>query len=423
MISDDELVGEIRARLHRELADLQPPHDLLDRLRATPAAERRSRRRGVRGVMTTRRMRGPTRLRKTTRPFRPSSVVARSTAALCLLLATLIVFVIGGGAALMLRHQRDQLNMPGVGGEPHRTRLMDPGSFVVVLSRPTGARVLEVRSSVSGRTKMVVPGIGPDFTNNGLALSPDRTAAYVTFIGEHRLQIDRIGLADGRRVLVADGEHPAISPDGRRLAYTDALGASQTIAVLDLNTQSTRKINLARWMAGGTDLLPGSITWFGDGSDIAVLPGRAAVRVDGGALTASTGHRGTCAELPSATCILVVHDGSGRQPMSVTRSAVQFRGTPMALAANADNPGSILIATIEGSTTTIYEVTPTRPTGSVQALHHLRAAIPLTFAADGRHLLFERVNSTGLWVADIGQHGGIHTRELSGTGQAEAAAW
>jgi WD40-like Beta Propeller Repeat len=129
----------------------------------------------------------------------------------------------------------------------------------------------------TGKLVKVPDTFGPSFTNNSFAISPDGHSVYVTLIPKSKrwrsLLLERIAASDGKQTFIANGEQPAISPNGQMLAYVMGDRAGPRIAVRDLASGRTRSINVARFFSERTDVLGASIAWVGDDSDIAVVPG------------------------------------------------------------------------------------------------------------------------------------------------------
>lgn len=134
-------------------------------------------------------------------------------------------------------------------------RLLDPG---------TG----EVRSEVA-------PDIGLP-AGRTLAVTPDGTAAFVTAAPVDRgwdSLLYRVSLADGSAQQVADGWDPAVSPDGRTLAFVGPQPGDESetlfaVHLLDLATGAVRYLTGEQYC--GCELLPGEPTWSPDGRQLAV---------------------------------------------------------------------------------------------------------------------------------------------------------
>ena len=188
---------------------------------------------------------------------------------------------------------------------------VDPPSFVLAtlpaatLGRET---VVALYSPLTGRVVRVLHTFGPSFTNNGLAISPNGADVYVTLNQGPSLSLERISVATRQMTFVAYGEQPALSPNGRFLAYI--VGTSEhELAVRDLVTGQTRVTDLAALLGRSEDLLNGTITWLGGGSEIVVLPGEQLVAYGPGATTTTEPPlKGSCEMVDaSQTCLIVVH--------------------------------------------------------------------------------------------------------------------
>src|SRR5215470_6657057 len=135
------------------------------------------------------------------------------------------------------------------GGAKHPSRLAaaaDPPLVAVAGSSRHGGSMIEMISPTTGRATKVVARVG---TGNGFALSPDSKNLYVVGPVGAKIEIRRISVATGKVSFVADGAYPAVSPDGRYLAYAtgDQFSASSfsSLAVRNLRTGSVRVISLA----------------------------------------------------------------------------------------------------------------------------------------------------------------------------------
>src|SRR5579859_2384623 len=129
---------------------------------------------------------------------------------------------------------------------------------------------IELVSPATGRVARVVAHIG---TGNGFALSPDSRDLYVVGPVGNVIEIRRITVATGKVSFVADGAYPAVSPNGRYLAYATGRGFT-SVAVRGLPAGRTRVIDLRGLLGnGGTLLNQGAITWLGNSDEVVVLPG------------------------------------------------------------------------------------------------------------------------------------------------------
>jgi hypothetical protein len=128
----------------------------------------------------------------------------------------------------------------------------------------------------SGRVVRRIPGRLP-YGAVGITLTADRRSAYVSLLrGDEQPALYRVDLATGRRRLVGNGLSPAVSPDGRELAYL-ATGTSPrsglwrvtALAVVEVATGRRRSI-----AAPPSPSLPaGPLGWSPDGRSIAAFDG------------------------------------------------------------------------------------------------------------------------------------------------------
>jgi hypothetical protein len=125
----------------------------------------------------------------------------------------------------------------------------------------------------TGRVRRRLP-----FTRRGccqVELAADRRHAFVSLRRGERFTLLEVDLTSGRAVRIAAGGSPALSPDGRRLAYyavsIDNDVASRTAVVIrDLATGRSHAIPFAERAAWGTppDVL---INWSPDGRSLAAV--------------------------------------------------------------------------------------------------------------------------------------------------------
>ena len=150
----------------------------------------------------------------------------------------------------------------------------DPPLVAVAGSPARGSSSrIELISPRTGRVTKVVARVG---SGNGFALSPDSKDVYVVGPAGPAIEIRRLSVATGKVSLVADGVYPAVSPDGRYLAYATG-GRFSQVAVRDLRTGRTRVIDLRSLLGSdGSFLNQGAITWLGDGDEVIAVPGIAA---------------------------------------------------------------------------------------------------------------------------------------------------
>ncbi len=296
---------------------------------------------------------------------------------------------------------------------PSSQAAVDPPAFAGVLQSRTSLRQwIKLFSPFSGRILRPVAAFGDTLTSNGMALSPDSRFVYATFNGPRQIHIGRISVATGRLTFVADGAQPAVSPDGRYLAY--ATGRLSTrLAIRDLRTGRTKTVDLASVIGASSGLLTGQVTWLGGGAQIVAMPMPFGTALARQARSPSAAARNSCGQQgrPGRVCLVLVsltggHPRAtrvyvpgnwGSQPLI---SGDVSLGRTLLLAGSLTSPGEIGAATISAAGV------------RVQRLAGLpRGVLPLAFAPGGDRILYLRGHGPpALWVAAIiggrlsGQH-------------------
>jgi hypothetical protein len=348
-------------------------------------------------------------LRPLTAPRTRSQSRARRWLAPLAALAAVVVVI--GGVALTVGRLPSRpvpVSAPRLapfGGLPSRPAA-DPPAFAGVLQSRTGSeQQVTLLSPLTGRIRHRVTIFGGSLTDNGMALSPDSRFVYVTLSGPGQIHIDRISAATGHRSFVADGAQPAVSPDGRYLAY--ATGRQFTgIAVRDLASGRTTMIPLRSQLGADASLLAGQVSWLGNGTQIVVMPTpdptADAARSPAAAARNSCGRQSSAGRL----CLVLVSLGQGRprarqaylpgnwgnQP--VISGDVAGSSTFLVAGSSAGHP-LFGAATVSAAGITVQQVAP---------LPH--GALPVAFAPGGDRFLYLIVSRPGhpqpaLWVATI----------------------
>lgn len=291
--------------------------------------------------------------------------------------AVIVALGIGGTAVALLTHH----NTPAV--ERGVTAAQPP--FVVV--HDAGSRsTLSMYSPRTGkRVRTFASFSDMAFTNNGLAETPDGRDVYLTLFPRHHtrhfsLRITRIDVANGRQSFVANGAQPAISRDGRQLAY----GAFPNgLTVRDLATGQTRTIKLPQ-LGSSAQLLNASIGWLGNGSQLAIVPAPAAWDLMG-----RPPHPRWCGTTQTHSVIVFVHVPA--PPAPLTARCIHLAGPPlgpgaMALVQSPTNPEALLVATeSRGDNTLIEQITSS---GSTSRLQSIPDSLPDAFDPSGTQLLY-----------------------------------
>jgi hypothetical protein len=195
-----------------------------------------------------------------------------------------------------------------------RSPQVNPPIFVGSWQDTDLSTSVRLYSARTGRVVKQLATFGESFTNNGLALSPDGGSVFVTLIGKSSLYIERISTSTRRRGFVAFGAQPAISPDGRYLAYGTG-GHYQELAVRQLSSGKTTTFDLRSLIGNRANLLAGQIAWLGDGSQIALIPQFDLTPVGASASHPQVTKSASCSQTRSdQTCLIVVDLRSSKSP-------------------------------------------------------------------------------------------------------------
>jgi hypothetical protein len=282
---------------------------------------------------------------------------------------------------------------------------------------------LVLRSAASGAAVRELASFGNDFTNNGLALSPDGGEVYFTLIPpSHRwsnLVIERLDVRTGKRSPVAAGWEPSLSPNGRLLAYIREHGRSESVAVENLSTSRTRAIGVDALVGRGhvlAELQPG---WLNNAT-LAIPITTPAIAVSASARTASGTSRGASAPV---RMILVRVDAS--QPLSAVRVLVAgLRGEPQALAHGRNATSALIAASPAGTGEALDEVRFSGNSAFACQLVDLNHGLVLGFDRSGADLLYVlESDPPALWRATIKDGKLIARQLLLKNSDLEAVAW
>lgn len=257
----------------------------------------------------------------------------------------------------------------------------------------------------SAKTGTLVKDMGTvqGWTNNGLALSPDGRSVYVVVNEARTLAIERLSVSTGTEAFVAEGEQPAISSDGRLLAFGSGPSGSNTLVVRDLTSGKDQSIDLQRLLGGQTDLLNASITWLGDGSKVVVLPGGVANDLMGGKTPSAVS--GSCSTVAADdTCLIIVNIRAGH-PLTAKRHIVSGIGSTLPLMGTSGSSDVVLIGYGDHHTG-LYTVDLAHAASSVTRLFSLPSVLPLAFSARGaRFFYLVGHGPESLWSASVTPHG------------------
>ncbi|MGI8867904.1 MAG: TolB family protein [Mycobacteriales bacterium] len=337
-------------------------------------------------------------------PARPVSKWRRNRWLAPALAAVVAVLLIGGIAGVVAT---------GHHSSPRRaaTPPPAPSSFVGVVATGPARDTISVISSATAAVRKVLVKTGADFTNNGLAVSPDGAYVYATWITRPSVVIKQISVATGRVRTIADGSEPAVSPDGRFLAYIGD-GEATVVLVRDLRTGTTRSWSLSGVAPGCANIR--SVVWLGDGSRVVIRPEDCPVRTSGSADQTSS------STLPA----LVVVDPSapGSRPRGIALPVPKYVNGVHSAGSAA--PDSVLVDVLTRTGETIYRVRLVDNHATVTDQAGLNHSLLMAVDHSGRHLLYLMSNPrTHVRIATLADGRITGVRRLAAAPSLAAAAW
>ena len=301
-----------------------------------------------------------------------------------------------------------------------------PSVFASADEPPPGARTeLQLRSAKTGRVRERLRSFGMSFTNNGLALAPDGRSVYLTLTPRGKrfssLLLERITVGGRRPPLRVAGEEPAVSPDGRLLAYTT--DAPQSIRVRDLVTGVTRSVDISRLIGHDGDLLNASVAWLADSRTVVVLPGGVATAVSRPAAAATRIAFKQRSALASAALIMIAPDADGR--LVARRVLVHgLDGFPDTIYTAAASPGRVIASSLVGDTCFLDAISLSESSPVVSRIVAISAAQVEALDPSGRRLLYiQGHRPLALWAATLGPGRLLDRHRLFRDNPVGEAAW
>lgn len=300
-----------------------------------------------------------------------------------------------------------------------QSQRLPPAPRVFVLAQPAaGSRtVLAIRSAATGAVVRKLRSFGEDFTNNGLALSPDGREVYFTLIPRARsssnLLIERLDVRSGVLSLVAHGWEPSLSPNGRSLAFIS--GRSERVEVEDLATRRTRGIGVDRLLGRGHVLAELPPAWLGDNQTFALLVTRPALLVSSPAQAA--------AQTSQPIRMIVVH-APPDQPLSAEGVLVAGLGRNPDVLGDGSASRTLIAASLTPGGPVLDRLRLSAGSAGACRLVSFRGGLVLGFDQSGRRLLYlVGSNPPELWRATIEGKRLIDARRLLKNADLGAVAW
>jgi hypothetical protein len=249
---------------------------------------------------------------------------------------------------------------------------------------------LQIRSAVTGKL------IGKLGERAGtISLTPN--AKYVYYEGTATLDpfpINRIAVAGGKPVRVASGEDPAVSPNGKQLAY--ATGDGDAVAIENLARHSTRRINLKALIGPGASFnnTPGIVTWLSDDRLVAFPPADATLTARSASAATSSASTRTCSALYKhrRQCVIVI-DLAAAQPAHLDVLPASRPMMNLVSAGAGPSPNSLLIGSL----------------GTIERFHFGPSGVKAagTLSVPGQESLVEGFSPSGHEVLYLRNHGPV----------------
>jgi hypothetical protein len=298
----------------------------------------------------------------------------------------------------------------------------DPPAFASAIENQQGDLGVWLTSVATGGMRLVARA-NPDYVDNGFALAPDAKSVFVVSWPERQRQpaIVEVSARTRRARVVAGGANPAVSPDGRYLAY-DTGSNDQRLAVLDLRTGRHRVIDAAALIGPDATFLNGSVSWLGDGTQFVAMAEADPVPVAAGRLR--PGPPRICGSTSAhLQCLIVVQAANGR--LTARRVFVRTSALVLMISGQVTRPSTLLLAGL--SNLWAVRIGAARVVAPAGLATLPRTAQTAAIAPAGDRVLYLASTPTSLWIARI-CHGRLtHRRKLYTNsprhGYYDIAAW
>lgn len=292
----------------------------------------------------------------------------------------------------------------------------DPGVIAV-----TQQQHLELVDAATGRVVRHLIGAA-----GAVSLGPDGRQVYFERTNGHLdpFPIDRMDTTGGAVTRVADGQQPAVSPHGARLAYE--AGNGHTVVVETVASGRRRTIDLGRLVGPGASFnnTPNTLVWLSDRRILAIPPGDGTAVAGGATTTTASPSPGSCTALyqQHRQCAIVIDLGAAHPAHVVTLHLPKYYN--IEAAGPGPVAGQLLVGGGPGGPSILrFAVTDTTAalTGTITMTG---APLVVGFSPTGRQVLFLRNHGpVQLWVGRIGATTVKPTAELIANADLGTVAW
>jgi hypothetical protein len=310
------------------------------------------------------------------------------------------------------------------GAATHAATGARPGPFVAVEGTDVNQTV-GLFSATTGARLRRLGQFGLDFTNNGLAITPDDSAVFFTLIPRRQrsLNLMQLDVASDHYRRVARGEQPAVDNTGTELAF---MTGADDVEVRDLRTGKTRRLDLTGVVDFDIDPLNSQLGWLADNQTLVMLPAQPAIADSTTSMSRPDGFT-RCRPSKTDWPVVFIHvpQPGGRltarcRTVRATASAPAPDGATV-LAASPTDSSAVWIASYNGRVNTILSVGPSGPAQRIASLG--KDVLPEAIDRASQHLLYISGHPPALWEATISRGRLTQRRKLVTHSQFAAAAW
>jgi hypothetical protein len=312
------------------------------------------------------------------------------------------------------------------GHTPADSPALTPPVFVTADSGAGGRYAIDLRSPRTGQVLRRLASLpGSDFTNNGLALSPDGRSVYFTLIPRghvtpeesRNVKLDEVSAGTPTVTQIGYGDEPAVSPDGRAVAYLADLSHGPEVIVDSVSSGQRSSVGVGRLIGTQGSLLNGDTAWLADDQTVVVLPG-AIFEADSSAGARATGG-------PSAKPQLITATRGGDGHLEARALPVSgLSASPLSIFTDADRSRTVLAEVLVRGAAALESIRLGNATATASRLLTIPQGLILTLDPTGTRILYLQGHSPpALWEATIAGDRLIDRKRLFRRSPVGSTAW